>query len=59
MGVEVGGMDWVTHIKETSNKDQISEFKRLLEKIGRTQNWTLDDLKNIFSTPLLDRIIFE
>ncbi|KAF8243591.1 FAD-binding domain-containing protein [Wilcoxina mikolae CBS 423.85] len=58
-GINVDGKEWVTHIKENSHKDQIPEFKRLLGEIGSQQGWTLDDLQKTFSTPLLDRIIFE
>lgn len=46
-------------MKTVSYKDEIVEFKKILSKIGGVQGWTLDDVRERFSNPLLDYIYFE
>ena len=56
------GKDWVTHLKETSMKTEIEEFKKILSQIGENlpdgEKWSLKELQATFSTPLLDELIF-
>jgi hypothetical protein len=42
-----------------SYKDEIPQFMGVLEGIGYKQNFTLGDLQDTFSNPLLDEIFFE
>lgn len=46
------------HLKSVAYKDAIPKFMHTMESIGSEQNWTLDDLKQRFSNPLLDSMFF-
>ena len=50
--------DWVQNLRKGPYEKPIAEFKGILEEIGGLQGWDLDDLKNTFSNPLLDELIF-
>jgi hypothetical protein len=58
-GVQMRGVDAKQYLKTIAYKDQIAEFKTLLDKIGEKHGWTLDELKDRFSNELWDTIIFE
>lgn len=55
----VGGVDWKTHMKTVSYKDEIVEFKTVLSSIGKLQGWTLEEAQERFSNPLLDSLYFQ
>lgn len=55
---EVKGVDMATHLKTVAYKDQIPEFTSTLAEIGKEQGWTLQDIQNRFSNPVLDAMIF-
>ncbi|KAG0134130.1 hypothetical protein HOY82DRAFT_638395 [Tuber indicum] len=57
-GMKVHGKPWKQYLKETSYKDEIPAFKAVLAQIGKAQGWTLQDLANRFSVPLLDYLFF-
>lgn len=54
----VGGVDMLQHLKSVAYKDAIPKFMHTMESIGSEQDWTLDDLKQRFSNPLLDSVFF-
>lgn len=56
--IKLKGVDASDYLRNVAYKDQIREFKSVLTGIGKTQNWTLSDLKDRFSNPLWDRILF-
>lgn len=47
------------HLKGVAYKDAIPKFMNTMKSIGSEQDWTLDDLKQRFSNPLLDSVFFE
>ena len=53
-----GRMDARTYLRTVSYKEEIREFRRALEKIGKGQGWELDDLRKRFSNELWDEIVF-
>jgi hypothetical protein len=53
------GQPWREYLKTVSYKDAIPRFMGVLDGIGSKQNFTLKDLQNTFSNPLLDEIFFE
>ncbi|PWW76071.1 hypothetical protein C7212DRAFT_194991, partial [Tuber magnatum] len=57
-GMKVRGTPWKQYLRETSYKDEIPAFKDVLAQIGQAQGWTLQDLKERFSVPLLDDLFF-
>ena len=57
-GMKVRGTPWKQYLKETSYKDEILAFKAVLARIGEAQGWTVQDLQDRFSGPLLDDIFF-
>jgi len=57
-GIKVRGTPWRQYLKETSYKDEIPAFKAVLARIGEAQGWTVQDLQDRFSAPLLDDILF-
>lgn len=54
----VDGKPWKQYLKEVSYKDEIPQFLGVLEEIGEEQGFTLEDMQNRFSNPLLDDIFF-
>lgn len=50
--------DWAEYLRTHHYKEPIQEFKALLAEVGSKQHWTIEDLKERFSNPLLDRLIF-
>lgn len=52
-------MEWKKYLKQVSYQDEIPQFKEVLGEIGVSQGWTLQDLKDRFSCPLLDYIFFQ
>ncbi|KAE8148749.1 hypothetical protein BDV25DRAFT_141489 [Aspergillus avenaceus] len=59
VGLTVDGGSWVKYLKEKSYKDEIAKFTAVLEEIGDRQHWTLTDVKERFSNPLLDALFFK
>jgi len=57
-GMNVRGTPWKQYLKETSYKGEIPAFKAVLARIGEAQGWTVQDLKDRFSAPLLDDLFF-
>ncbi|RPB07378.1 FAD-binding domain-containing protein [Morchella conica CCBAS932] len=55
----IGGMEMKQYLKEVAYDTQIPQFKEVLTTIGAAQGWGLDDLRKIFSNPLLDYLYFE
>lgn len=57
-GMTVDGMPWRQYLKEVSFRDEIPEFMNVLESIGESQGFTVQDMQDRFSNPLLDDIFF-
>lgn len=53
------GRPWLEKLKNETYKDAIPEFKQALAAIGKTQGWTLYDLKARFSNDLFDQMLFD
>lgn len=53
------GQPWRQWLKDVAYKDRIPEFLSVLEGIGQDQDFTLQDLQERFSNPLLDELLFE
>lgn len=53
------GKPWLDRLKNEDYKDAIAEFKQALSAIGKTQGWTLSDLKSRFSNDLFDQLLFD
>ncbi|KAH7337903.1 hypothetical protein BKA66DRAFT_479830 [Pyrenochaeta sp. MPI-SDFR-AT-0127] len=47
------------YLKEVAYKEQIPEFRDALADIGRQHGWTLEQLKNMYSNELWDKMVFE
>ena len=58
-GFKVDGMPWAEKLKRESYRDEIKEFKTILEIIGKEHGWTLGDLKKRFSNALFDDLFFD
>lgn len=56
---KVDGRPWAEKMRDEIYKSEISEFKGLLETIGREQGWTLQDLKSRFLNDFFDWFFFE
>jgi hypothetical protein len=57
-GMTVDGIPWKQYLKEVSYKDEIPQFLSVLEEIGEEQGFTLQDMQDRFSNPLLNDIFF-
>ncbi|KAL8730152.1 MAG: hypothetical protein Q9166_004235 [cf. Caloplaca sp. 2 TL-2023] len=57
-GLKVGHKSMENYMKETAYKDEIATFKQELSNLGKSQGWTLEDLRNQFSNKLWDEIIY-
>lgn len=55
----VDGKLWQEKLKEELYKDQISEFKTVLEKIGQKDHWSMTDMRKRFSNQMLDYLFFQ
>lgn len=53
------GKPWLEKLKNEDYKEAIPEFKQALSAIGKTQGWTLSDLKARFSNDLFDQLLFD
>ena len=51
-------LDARRYLREESYREPIVEFKKTLEDIGRTQNWSLRDIQARFSNEMWDQIIY-
>jgi hypothetical protein len=58
-GLKMRGLDPKLYLKHHAYKEEIPEFKGILEEIGKQQGWTVEDLKKRFSNKLWDEVIFE
>lgn len=56
---KVDNKPWVEKLKNEVYKDQIVEFRTLLEDLGRRHGWTLAELKKTFSNEFLDNLYFD
>jgi len=56
--MNVRGTPWKRYLKETSYKGGMPAFKAVLARIGEEQGWTVQDLQERFSAPLLDDLFF-
>jgi len=56
--VKFRGLPARQFLKTVAYKDQIPQFKTVLADIGKSQGWSLDDLKARFSNELWDEIVF-
>lgn len=56
--LQIRGMPATKYMKEVAYKERIVEFKDRLQEIGKTQGWSLADLKARFSNKLWDEIVF-
>ena len=55
----VGGVPWPEKLKAETYKDEIVEFKTILQAIGKEHGWTLEELKRRFSNDFFDEFYFE
>lgn len=55
---KVDGKPWPEVLKNESYREEIKEFKALLEEIGRGK-WSLEDLKKRFSNEFFDWLIYD
>ena len=53
-----GRVDARTYLRTVSYKEEIGEFRRELEAIGKGQGWELEDLRKRFSNELWDEMVF-
>jgi hypothetical protein len=56
--VKFRGLPARQFLKTVAYKDQIPQFKTVLADIGKSQDWSLDDLKARFSNELWDEMVF-
>ncbi|KAI5200940.1 hypothetical protein E4T39_05436 [Aureobasidium subglaciale] len=56
--VRFGGLPARQYIRTVAYKDEIPQCMAMLEKIGKRQDWTVEDLHKRFSNNLLDDIFF-
>jgi FAD binding domain len=57
-GVRFRGMEATEYLRTVAYKDQISEFRHMLEQIGKPHGWGLEELQKRFSNELWDGIIY-
>ncbi|KAG8527946.1 uncharacterized protein KY384_006862 [Bacidia gigantensis] len=57
--LEVDGRPWREKLKNESYKTEIAEFKNLLTAIGKKHDWTLSDIKRMFSNDVLDYLYLD
>jgi hypothetical protein len=55
---KVNGKPWVEKLRDEDYKNEIVEFKGILEKIGKRDGWTLKDIQERFSNVLFDELIY-
>jgi hypothetical protein len=55
-GIKIRGMDVTDYLKNIAYKDQLPEFKNVLTAIAKSQGFTLSDMQERFSNPLIDNI---
>ena len=55
----VDGRPWEEKLKGETYREEIREFKGLLEEIGKTRGWGLADLKERFSNDFFDGFFFD
>ncbi|MBL7813928.1 MAG: FAD-binding oxidoreductase [Saprospiraceae bacterium] len=56
-GLKIRNMDIVDYLKNVAYKDQLSKFKKIIQMIAQEQDFTLSDLQNRFSNPLIDNLL--
>jgi hypothetical protein len=56
--IELRGKPARQYLKEVAYKDAIPRFRSVLEKIGRSQGWGLQDIQERFSNELWDYMIY-
>ncbi|KAI5839635.1 hypothetical protein DFP73DRAFT_205107 [Morchella snyderi] len=57
--ITMGGMEMKQYLKTVAYEDKIPQFKEVLTTIGVAQGWTLENIRETFSNPLLDYLYFE
>lgn len=58
-GFEVNGRPWVEKMKEEDYKEEVGEFRKVLEEIGKKDGWTLEGIKSRFSNDFFDSFFFD
>lgn len=56
--LRMGDMTATQYLKTVAYRAEIVEFKAVLEKIGKRQGWSLNELQQRFSNKLWDEMIF-
>lgn len=57
-GLTIRGQPVEQYLKHTAYKDAIPEFRATLEKIAAAQGTTVDEMRERFGNPLLERLFF-
>ncbi|CAE6418865.1 unnamed protein product [Rhizoctonia solani] len=58
-GLTVRNQPIEKYLKQSAYRDAIPEFRAMLEVIAESQGTTVQDMRNRFGNPLLERLIFE